>query len=84
MSNIETRVKTVLAENLGLKAEDIKNDAHLIDDMGADSLDVVEVVMAIEDEFGITVPDDSAQGLTTVQSIIAFVTAHVSGEAVSA
>ena len=74
MSNeIEQKVKAAVAEQLGVNAEDIKNESSFMDDLGADSLDLVELVMSFENEFGITIPvEDSAQ-LTTVQSAISYV-----------
>ncbi|GAW85599.1 acyl carrier protein [Bathymodiolus platifrons methanotrophic gill symbiont] len=72
MSSIEERVKKIVAEQLGVK-EDIANDASLVDDLGADSLDTVELVMALEEEFECEIPDDDAEKITTVQQAIDYV-----------
>ena len=74
MSNeIEQKVKAAVAEQLGVNAEDIKNESSFMDDLGADSLDLVELVMSFENEFGITIPDEDSAQLTTVQSAIGYV-----------
>ena len=74
MSNdIEQKVKAAVAEQLGVNAEDIKNESSFMDDLGADSLDLVELVMSFENEFGITIPDEDSAQLTTVQSAINYV-----------
>jgi len=75
MSNIEERVKKIVAEQLGVK-EDIANDASFIDDLGADSLDTVELVMALEEEFECEIPDDEAEKITTVQQAVDHVNAN--------
>ena len=72
MSNIEERVKKIVAEQLGVK-EDIANDASFVDDLGADSLETVELVMALEEEFECEIPDDEAEKITTVQQAIDYV-----------
>ncbi len=76
MENIEERVKKIVAEQLGVKAEDIKNESSFIDDLGADSLDTVELVMALEDEFGTEIPDEEAEKITTVQLAIDYIKSH--------
>lgn len=76
MDPIELRVKKIVAEQLGLGDESVKNDASFINDLGADSLDEVELVMAIEDEFEIDIMDEDAEKLTTVQAVIDYVTAN--------
>ncbi|MEJ2061133.1 MAG: acyl carrier protein [Gammaproteobacteria bacterium] len=78
MSNIEERVKKIVAEQLGAKEEDIKNEASFVDDLGADSLDTVELVMALEEEFETEIPDEEAEKITTVQQAIDYVNAHSS------
>ncbi|TEU29377.1 MULTISPECIES: acyl carrier protein [Alkanindiges] len=80
MSDIEQRIKKAVAEQLGMRAEDIKNEASFMDDLGADSLDLVELVMSFENDFGITIPDEDSNAITTVQSAIDYVSAKV-GEA---
>ena len=67
MENIEQRVKKIVAEQLGVKEEEIKNESSFVDDLGADSLDTVELVMALEEEFETEIPDDEAEKITTVQ-----------------
>ena len=76
MSSIEERVKKIVAEQLGVKAEEVTNQASFIDDLGADSLDTVELVMALEEEFDTEIPDEEAEKITTVQTAIDYVTAH--------
>jgi acyl carrier protein len=76
MENIEERVKKIVAEQLGVKEEDIKNESSFTDDLGADSLDTVELVMALEDAFGTEIPDEEAEKITTVQLAIDYVTNH--------
>ena len=64
MENIEERVKKIIAEQLGVNEADIKNESAFVDDLGADSLDTVELVMALEDEFEIEIPDEEAEKIT--------------------
>ena len=73
MSNYEERVKKIIIEQLGVKEEEVKNAASFVDDLGADSLDTVELVMALEEEFDTDIPDDEAEKITTVQAAIDFV-----------
>ena len=75
MSSVEDQVRAIIAEQLGIKTEEIKNDASFVDDLGADSLDTVELVMALEEEFETEIPDDEAEKITTVQHAIDFVSA---------
>lgn len=79
MLNVEERVKAVLAENLREKVENIIPEARLEDDLNADSLDFIDLIMAIEEEFNIEIPDEEANKLTTVKDIILYVTAKVEG-----
>jgi acyl carrier protein len=76
--NIESKVKDIIVEQLGVSADQLKPEAKFIEDLGADSLDTVELVMAFEEEFGIEVPDEDAEKLTSVGSIIDYV-AKVNG-----
>jgi len=73
MSTVETRVKAVVAEQLGLKPDEISNESNFSDDLGADSLDVVELVMALEEEFETEIADEEAQQLTTVQATVDYI-----------
>ncbi|MDE2420721.1 MAG: acyl carrier protein [Gammaproteobacteria bacterium] len=77
MSDIEQRVKAAVAEQLGIRVEEIKNEASFMDDLGADSLDLVELVMSFENDFNITIPDEDSSVITTVQSAIDYVTAKL-------
>ncbi|MGN5096936.1 acyl carrier protein [Aeromonas sp. 61P] len=76
MSNIEERVKKIIIEQLGVKEEDVKKAASFVDDLGADSLDTVELVMALEEEFDTEIPDEEAEKITTVQAAIDYITAN--------
>ncbi|HAT6342509.1 TPA: acyl carrier protein [Aeromonas hydrophila] len=76
MSNIEERVKKIIIEQLGVKEEDVKNAASFVDDLGTDSLDTVELVMALEEEFDTEIPDEEAEKITTVQAAIDYITAN--------
>ncbi|WP_111976433.1 acyl carrier protein [Algibacillus agarilyticus] len=76
MSTIEERVKKIIVEQLGVKEEDARNEASFVDDLGADSLDTVELVMALEEEFDTEIPDEEAEKITTVQTAIDYVTAN--------
>jgi acyl carrier protein len=76
MSSIEERVKKIVAEQLGVKEEDIQNTASFVEDLGADSLDTVELVMALEEEFETEIPDEDAENITTVQHAIDYVESH--------
>lgn len=76
MSDIEERVKKIVVEQLGVELEEVKNDSSFIDDLGADSLDTVELVMALEEEFGAEIPDEEAEKITTVQAAIDYIKAQ--------
>jgi len=76
MSSIEERVKKIVAEQLGVKEEDIQNSASFVEDLGADSLDTVELVMALEEEFETEIPDEDAENITTVQHAIDYIESH--------
>ena len=79
MSSIEDQVRGIIAEQLGVKADEIKNDASFVDDLGADSLDTVELVMALEEEFETEIPDEDAEKITTVQEAIDYVKSRKEG-----
>ena len=76
MSNIEERVKKVIVEQLGVNEDEVVLSASFIDDLGADSLDTVELVMALEEEFDTEIPDEDAEKITTVQSAIDYIESH--------
>ena len=76
MENIEQRVKKIAAEQLGVNEADIKNESSFVDDLGADSLDTVELVMALEEEFECEIPDDEAEKITNVQQAIDYILSH--------
>ncbi|MDH3741795.1 MAG: acyl carrier protein [Rhizobiales bacterium] len=73
MSNVEERVKKIVVEHLSVEADKVSKEASFIDDLGADSLDTVELVMAFEEEFGIEIPDDAAENIQTVGDAIGFI-----------
>ena len=76
MENIEQRVKKIVAEQLGVNEAEVKNESSFQEDLGADSLDIVELVMALEEAFGCEIPDEDAEKITTVQQAIDFVNSH--------
>ena len=76
MSTIEERVKKLVTEQLGVKEEEITANSSFVDDLGADSLDTVELVMALEEEFETEIPDEEAEKITTVQQAIDYIKAH--------
>jgi acyl carrier protein len=78
MSTIEDRVKKIVIEQLGVKEEDVSSTASFVDDLGADSLDTVELVMALEEEFDTEIPDEDAEKITTVQQAVEYVNSHKS------
>lgn len=73
MSTVEQQVKAIVVEQLGVKAEQVVNDASFVDDLGADSLDTVELVMALEEEFGQEIPDEEAEKLQSVGDVIKYI-----------
>jgi acyl carrier protein len=73
MSDVADRVKKIVVEHLGVEAEKVTEAASFIDDLGADSLDTVELVMAFEEEFGVEIPDDAAEKILTVADAIKFI-----------
>ena len=78
MSSIEEQVKSIVAEQLVVKEEEVTNDASFVDDLGADSLDTVELVMALEEEFETEIPDEEAEKITTVQLAIDYINDNLS------
>ncbi|AOW78470.1 MAG: acyl carrier protein [Colwellia sp.] len=76
MSTIEERVRKITVEQLGVSEEEVKISSSFVDDLGADSLDTVELVMALEEEFDTEIPDEEAEKITTVQAAVDYVTAN--------
>jgi acyl carrier protein len=77
VASIEQRVKDIIVEQLGVEEDEVSAEASFIDDLGADSLDTVELVMAFEEEFNIEIPDEDAEGISTVQDAIDYIKANV-------
>ncbi len=73
MAALEDKIKEIIVEQLGVSAEEVVTEASFIDDLGADSLDIVELVMAIEEEWGLEIPDDDAEKIQTIQDAINYV-----------
>ena len=80
MSTVEDRVRKIVVEQLGVKEEDLKNDASFVDDLGADSLDTVELVTALEEEFETEIPDEKAEKITTIQEAIDYIESNLDKE----
>lgn len=76
MSSIEERVQKIIVEQLGVKPEDVKPPASFVEDLGADSLDTVELVMALEEEFETEIPDEEAEKISTVQAAVDYIKSH--------
>ncbi len=77
MSSIEERVKKIVVEQLGVNESEVTSEASFVDDLGADSLDTVELVMALEEEFDCEIPDDEAEKITTVKQAIDYINANL-------
>ncbi len=75
-NSVEERVKKIVVEQLGVKEEEVSNESSFVDDLGADSLDTVELVMALEEEFECEIPDGEAEKITTVQQAIDYISSH--------
>lgn len=75
MADIEAKVKKIISEQLGVPEGDVKQESSFVNDLGADSLDTVELVMALEEEFGVEIPDEDAEKIATVQSAIDYIKA---------
>lgn len=76
MSTVEERVKKIVVEQLGVDEGQVNTDSSFVDDLGADSLDTVELVMALEEEFGTEIPDDEAEKITTVKQAVLYIEAN--------
>ena len=77
MASVENKVKHIIVEQLGVDEDEVKAEASFVDDLGADSLDVVELVMALEEEFGLEISDEDAEKLTTVQQAMSYIETNV-------
>ncbi|MDH5190807.1 MAG: acyl carrier protein [Gammaproteobacteria bacterium] len=77
MSTIEERVQKIVVEQLGVKEDEVSSTSSFVDDLGADSLDTVELVMALEEEFETEIPDEEAEKITTVQQAVDYINAHL-------
>ena len=77
MSEIASRVKTIIVDKLGVEESEVTNEASFTNDLGADSLDTVELIMEFEKEFGISIPDDQAEKITTVSDAVSYIEANV-------
>ncbi len=75
MADIDAKVKKIISEQLGVPESDVKPEASFVNDLGADSLDTVELVMALEEEFGVEIPDEDAEKIATVQNAIDYIKA---------
>ena len=80
MSETADRVKKIVVEHLGVEPDKVTEDASFIDDLGADSLDTVELVMAFEEEFGIEIPDEDAEKITRVKEAVEYIESHAKGK----
>ncbi len=81
MASVEERVKKIIVEQLGVKEDEVKDNASFVDDLGADSLDTVELVMALEEEFGVEIQDDEAEKIATVQQAVDYINEHMKNAA---
>ena len=79
-NEIETRVKKIVVEQLGVKEEEVANDSSFVDDLGADSLDTVELVMALEEEFETEIPDEHAEKIITIKDAVKYITERMDKE----
>ena len=79
-NEIETRVKKIVVEQLGVKEDEVTNDASFVDDLGADSLDTVELVMALEEEFETTIPDEDAEKIITIKDAVSYIVSRMENE----
>lgn len=75
-TNVEMKVKSIIAEQLGVGEDEIKAESSFNDDLGADSLDIVQLVMAMEDEFGVEIPDEQAESIKTVKDAVDYINSH--------
>ncbi len=78
MSNVSEKIKGIIVEQLSVESEQVTDEASFVDDLGADSLDLVELVMALEEEFGLEIPDGDAEKITRVKDAVSYITEHES------
>jgi acyl carrier protein len=78
-TEIESKVRAIIMRQLGVKEEEVALDKNFLDDLGADSLDIVELVMAMEDEFGFEIPDEEAENIRTVGDAVTYIGTHANG-----
>jgi acyl carrier protein len=76
MATVDERVKKIIAEQLGVEEDEVTSEASFVEDLGADSLDTVELVMALEEEFGIEIPDEDAEKITRVKEAVEYIESH--------
>lgn len=76
MASVDEKVKEIIVDQLGVNESDVSGDAHFVDDLGADSLDTVELVMKFEEDFDIEIPDEDAEKIQTVQDAVDYIKAH--------
>lgn len=81
MASVFERVKSIVVEQLGVSSDEVAPESSFVDDLGADSLDVVELVMALEEEFGVEIPDEDAEKIVTVGEAVKYIEAHMSEHA---
>ena len=77
---VESKIKTIIAEQLGVKPEEVTPNASFVDDLGADSLDTVELIMALEEEFSVEIPDEDARSVKTVKDVVDYIDGKLKGE----
>ena len=80
MGTVDERVKKIIGEQLGVEEDEVTPDASFVEDLGADSLDTVELVMALEEEFGIEIPDEDAEKITRVKEAVEYIESHAKGK----
>ena len=78
--SIESKIITIISEQLSLREDDVKADSRFVDDLGADSLDIVELIMEMEEEFDIEIPDEDIEKIVSVQNVINYISKHVVAE----
>lgn len=75
---LQTKVKAIIVDQLGVEEDKVKDDSTFIDDLGADSLDIVELIMAFEEEFDLDIPDEDAEKITAVKDVVSYIKGHMS------